>query len=127
MAKKKKASPSKQSESPSFEQALTTLQDIVSELEQGTIGLEDSMRQFETGVNLLRTCYDILAQAEQKIEVLTGIDAEGNPTTNEFDASATADTKERSAGKRKSAAKESSRAHSTSDIQDDQDPDSTLF
>lgn len=88
---------------PSFEQSLTELQEIVRVLEEGTLGLEDSMRRFETGVTLLRNCYRILEEAERKIEILTGIDARGNPVLAPFDASATFEQTGQSAGRRRRA------------------------
>ena len=128
MAKKKKQTQeSEQSESPSFEEALAQLQEIVNELDQGAIGLEESMRRFEAGIKLLRTCYKILETAEQKIEVLTGIDAEGNPSTVDFDASATADGAVRTAGKRKAAANKNTAPTDSQETEEDQGTDATLF
>jgi len=89
-----------------FEESLTQLQEIVQALEEGTLGLEESMRRFETGVTLLRNCYRILEEAERKIEILTGIDARGNPTTAAFDASATAEQRGQAAGRRRAPANE---------------------
>lgn len=74
---------------PTFEQSLTQLQKIVTDLENGTLGLEESLGRFEQGVGLLRSCYQILEQAEQRIEVLTGYDEAGQPRTAPFDATAT--------------------------------------
>jgi exodeoxyribonuclease VII small subunit len=76
---------------PSFEAAMAQLEEIVGDLEDGSLGLEDSMRRFETGVGLLRACYGILERAEQRIEILTGFDAQGRPQTAQFDATATVD------------------------------------
>jgi exodeoxyribonuclease VII small subunit len=76
---------------PAFEASLEQLQSIVDELEEGRLGLEASLGRFEEGVRLLRTCYGILEKAEQRIEILTGADAEGNPITAPFDATATVD------------------------------------
>ena len=73
----------------SFEGSLAELQQIVNDLEEGHLGLEASLARFEDGIRLLRSCYRILEQAEQKIEILTGADALGNPVTEPFDASAT--------------------------------------
>src|SRR6266436_2366150 len=72
-----------------FECSLALLQQIVHELEEGNLGLETSLSRFEDGIRLLRSCYRILEEAEQKIEVLTGVDAEGNLVTELFDAKAT--------------------------------------
>ncbi len=89
---------------PSFEEALEQLQQIVAELEEGSGGLEQSMQQFETGIGLLRTCYQTLEQAEQKIELLTAVDEAGNLTTEPFDATATAQKKQKKSTAKKPAA-----------------------
>ncbi len=101
---------------PNFEDSLAELQQIVGELEDGTIGLEESLQRFETGIGLLRTCYSVLHNAEQKIELLTGLDADGNAQITDFDASATVDKNAGGAGKR-SARK--SKAKSTAPADDD--------
>lgn len=105
---------------PNFEAALGELQQIVDELEDGTIGLEESMRRFETGISLLRTCYRILEQAEQKIEILTARDAEGNLVLEPFDASATADSGTTAAGRRKRPAAKSKRTPAPPAVSDRQ-------
>lgn len=84
----------------SFEQALAELQRIASDLESGSLGLEESLARFEEGIAHLRKCHAILEQAEQRIEILTGSDAAGNPTFAPFDASATASSPGASAGRR---------------------------
>lgn len=81
--------PTNESATPTFEGALTQLQQIVHDLEEGDLGLEPSLARFEEGIRLLRSCYQILEQAEQKIEILTGQDSAGNPVTAPFDATAT--------------------------------------
>jgi exodeoxyribonuclease VII small subunit len=55
---------------PDFEAALVELEGIVQRLEQGDLSLEESLRQFERGVALTRTCQKALRQAEQRIRVL---------------------------------------------------------
>ena len=75
---------------PTFEQALERLEQIVHQLEEGQVGLEESLARYEEGVKLLKRCYAILQQAEKRIELLTDVDEEGNPITEPFDATATA-------------------------------------
>ncbi len=77
------------SETPSFEQALTSLEQIVRDLEEGRLGLAESLARYEEGVKLLKQCHGMLERAERKIELLTGIDAAGNPVTEPFDDHAT--------------------------------------
>lgn len=74
----------------SFESAMADLQQIVTDLEDNTLGLEASLAQFEKGIGLLRQCHSILEQAEQKIEVLINFNADGGVTTAPFDATPTA-------------------------------------
>ncbi|HUG02979.1 MAG TPA: exodeoxyribonuclease VII small subunit [Steroidobacteraceae bacterium] len=56
---------------PDFEAALAELEQIVQRLEQGELSLEESLRQFERGVELTRSCQKVLRQAEQKIQILS--------------------------------------------------------
>ena len=86
---------------PSFEEALAQIQGIVQDLEDGSLGLEESLTRFESGIRLIRQCHQTLEQAEQRIRVLTDVDAEGNPVLTDFDATATADEKRPAAGRRK--------------------------
>ena len=54
-----------------FEQAMTELDQIVRQLEQGELPLEQSLALFERGVRLSRYCHDRLEDAEKRIQVLT--------------------------------------------------------
>lgn len=89
----------KTDELPTFEAALADLETIARDLEEGALGLDESLRRFEEGVGLLRRCYGLLDAAERKIAVLTGFDGDGNPVLEPFDATATAD--QGGAGRRK--------------------------
>ncbi len=73
----------------SFENSLDDLQQIVQRLEEGELGLETSLSEYERGIGLLRRCYQLLQEAEQKIEILTGFADTGEPQMKPFDASAT--------------------------------------
>src|SRR5436305_4580851 len=75
-----------------FEQSLAELDRIVRDLEDGQLGLEDALSRYEAGVGLLKRCYAQLRQAEQRILLLTGTDAEGQPLTQPFEHTATVDT-----------------------------------
>ena len=75
----------------SFEDSLQALQGIVESLESGSLGLEESLARFEEGIGLLKTCNNVLEQAEQRIETLTGVDSNGNPITEPLDNEATID------------------------------------
>lgn len=75
---------------PTFEQALQCLEQIVRELEEGRIGLAEAMQKYEQGVVLLRQCYTLLDSAEQRIELLTGVDADGRAITAAFEHTSSA-------------------------------------
>ncbi len=53
-----------------FEEALKQLETIAEQIEQGKIGLEESISQYERGMTLVKQCRDILSKAEHKIEQL---------------------------------------------------------
>lgn len=97
--------PIEEPDRPSFETSLAELQQIVAQLEAGTLGLEQSLCEFERGVKLLRTCYRFLEDAEQKIELLVGFNEQGEPVTEPFDAAATYDAKEQAVGRRRASRK----------------------
>ena len=61
---------------PTFEQALAELEALVDQLEQGELTLEASLASFERGVALAGICQRALAQAEQRVEILAGKDAD---------------------------------------------------
>ena len=50
-----------------FEAAMGELESLVEKMEQGEFSLEDSIKQFERGVQLARTCQRALRAAEQKV------------------------------------------------------------
>jgi len=79
-------------ESPSFEEALAELERIVHDLEEGSIGLEESLARYEQGVALLKRCYTQLRDAEQRILLLTGVDEEGQPLLQPFQPAATSES-----------------------------------
>ena len=54
-----------------FESALTELEVIVKNLEDGNLTLEKSLELFERGVELSRYCHARLEAAERRLEVLT--------------------------------------------------------
>ncbi len=54
-----------------FESALTELEAIVKNLEDGNLKLEKSLELFERGVELSRYCHTRLEAAERRLEVLT--------------------------------------------------------
>ena len=71
-----------------FEDALARLEEIVAALEEGQISLADSLARYEEGIQLLKHCYQSLAQAERRIELLNHVDSTGRAHGEPFDDSA---------------------------------------
>ncbi len=60
-------------EGPAFEQALAEVESIIQRIEEGQLGLEEQIAEYERGVRLLRRCREVLTRAEQRVQE---IDAE---------------------------------------------------
>ena len=58
------------SDPPTFEQALESLERIVEKLEGGQLSLEESMHFFEQGMGHAKRCEELLNQVEGKIQQL---------------------------------------------------------
>lgn len=69
-----------------FETALAELEKLVDKMEAGEVPLEDSLRDFERGIELTRTCQQALEAAEQKVQILLQQDTESEP--QDFDSEA---------------------------------------
>ena len=82
-----------------FEQSLAELEAIVHQLEDGELGLAESLARYEQGVKHLKHCYQLLQTAERKIDLLTGVAGDGSPLTEPFATDAA--TLEESAGRRR--------------------------
>ena len=53
-----------------FEDAIKKLEDIAKELENGELGLDESVEKFEEGMKLSKVCTKMLNEAEKKINLL---------------------------------------------------------
>ena len=60
-----------------FEQAMSELERIVTQLERGDVPLEDSISLYEKGAELKKRCETKLKEAEQKVAAIT-LDEEGS-------------------------------------------------
>jgi len=54
-----------------FEASLKELEAVVARMEQGEQPLEESLRDFERGVQLTRQCQSMLNSAQQRVDILT--------------------------------------------------------
>ncbi len=100
---KKKPAADEEKKPLTFEEALRQLEEIVANLEEGQLGLSQSLEQYEHGIKHLKQCYRLLEQAERKIELLTGVGEQGQPVTEPFDeAGMTLQQKQESRSRRRS-------------------------
>ncbi|MGH8112358.1 MAG: exodeoxyribonuclease VII small subunit [Rhodanobacteraceae bacterium] len=53
-----------------FEQSLTELEALVARMESGELSLDASLRSFERGVALYRSCQAALEQADARVKLL---------------------------------------------------------
>jgi exodeoxyribonuclease VII small subunit len=96
-----KKKPAADSEGPTFEVCLSELEAIVGELESGKLGLADALARYEQGVRHLKSCHGLLERAERRIEILSGVDADGKPIAKPFDEQEFGSLEERAAARGK--------------------------
>lgn len=53
-----------------FETALSRLEEITRELEDGELSLDKSLKKFDEGIQLARFCNEQLSEARAKVELL---------------------------------------------------------
>ena len=71
--------------SMTFEQSITRLEQIVRLMEMGDVPLEESLKLFQEGTELVRSCEKRLNDAELQVnKIVTGPD--GSPVEERFDA-----------------------------------------
>jgi exodeoxyribonuclease VII small subunit len=68
----------------SFEKALEQLEQIVHEMESGSLPLEIALKKFEDGIKLSRFCSQKLEETEKRINLLIEND-DGSVTEKKFE------------------------------------------
>lgn len=53
-----------------FEQSLNELEQLVAKMEDGELSLDESLRSFERGIALYRSCQSALEQAQARVSQL---------------------------------------------------------
>lgn len=56
---------------PNYENAITELETIVTQMETGNLPLAESLNAYKRGAELLKICQQSLTEAEQKIRILS--------------------------------------------------------
>lgn len=72
------------SKSKTFEASVARLEQIVDALEQGELPLEESLKLFQEGTGIVKTCTKLLDEAELTVvKLMKGSD--GTPVETEFE------------------------------------------
>ena len=88
------------------------------------MGLSESLELYERGIKTLKDCHEALSTAERRIELVTGVDAAGNPKTESFDeGDLTLEEKRSKRSRRRSGAKAAESAENEGSAEDDGDVD----
>lgn len=71
------------SNNQTFEQSMVRLEQIVRAMEKGDVELEESLKMFQEGTELIRRCGKLLDEAELQVKkIMTAPD--GNPVEEAF-------------------------------------------
>lgn len=66
-----------------FEQSMTRLEQIVRAMERGDVALEESLKLFQEGTELVRSCQKLLDEAQLQVkQIMTAPD--GSPVEEAF-------------------------------------------
>ena len=66
-----------------FEEKMRRLEEIVRAMERGDVALEESLKLFQEGTGLVKTCDEMLSEAElQVVKLMKG--ADGAPVETEY-------------------------------------------
>ncbi len=79
-----------------YEQAYEHLEQIVQQIEQGQVGLEESVARYEDAMKLIAHCRRILQQAEQKVLQLQQ-NSEGRARLEPFQLPSESETRDQDA------------------------------
>ncbi|GCF93979.1 exodeoxyribonuclease 7 small subunit [Enterococcus florum] len=73
-------------ENATFEESLTELEAIVTQLERGDVPLEEALEAFQKGMVLSKQCQDTLTKAEKTLTKMMTEENEEVPFTGEEEA-----------------------------------------
>ena len=72
------------SKKPTFEENISRLEQIVRAMERGDVALEESLKLFQEGTELVRVCEKLLDDAQLQVSKITA-GANGAPVEEAFD------------------------------------------
>ena len=68
-----------------FEASMARLEQIVRAMERGDVALDESLKLFQEGTELVRTCGKLLDEATLQVKKIS-VDEDGKPVEEPFDA-----------------------------------------
>lgn len=69
---------------PTFEENMQRLEQIVRAMERGDVALEESLKLFQEGTELVRSCGKLLDEAQLQVKKIA-TNADGEPVEEDFD------------------------------------------
>lgn len=66
-----------------FEENMHRLEQIIRSMERGEVALEESLKLFQEGTELVRTCEELLENAELQVKKVLAA-ADGSPVLEDF-------------------------------------------
>ena len=66
-----------------FEESMARLEQIVRAMERGDVALEESLKLFQEGTELVRSCSKLLEDAQMQVSMITTA-SDGTPVEEEF-------------------------------------------
>ena len=70
-------------ENKTFEESMQRLEQIVRAMERGDVALEESLKLFQEGTELVRSCNELLENAQLQVKMIMTA-ADGSPVEEEF-------------------------------------------
>ena len=71
-------------ENKTFEENMMRLEQIVRSLERGDVALDESLKLFQEGTELVRSCGKLLDEAQLQVKKIA-VSADGSPVEEDFE------------------------------------------
>ena len=72
-----------ENQNKSFESNMQRLEQIVRAMERGDVALEESLKLFQEGTNLVRSCNELLENAQLQVKMIMTA-SDGSPKEEDF-------------------------------------------
>ena len=68
---------------PNFEESMRRLEQIVRAMENGDVALDESLKLFKEGTDLVAHCNKLLEEAEMQVKIIS-TNSDGQPVEEDF-------------------------------------------